>query len=175
MTDDDRFRMWLEENDGKSLESRIERLKFLEAEFGEGRSLLFYGTTPALAFDEARLCYLNGLFISCILVSEAIIEQSYAGMFHMARIDELENKGFSWIVDKAYEGAWIDKTEHDTLLEINTRRNSLTHFRRPDDPRHPVYQALMQGKDVWSMIIDDAKTILRILFQILNRSPFRIG
>ena len=175
MADGDKLRIWLEGNDRESLEARIERLRFLEAEFGEGKSLLFYGTTPGMVFDEARLCYLNGLFISCILVSEAIIEQSYAGVFHMARAEKLEDRSFSWIVNKAYEDDWINKTEHDTLLKINVHRNSIAHFRRPDDPRHPVYQALTQGKDVWEMLRDDAKAILHILFQILNRSPFRIG
>ena len=164
---------WLKEDDKKSFDYRMERLDFLEKEFGKGRSILFFGTTPGMAFDEARLTYLNGLYVSCILITEAIIEQSFAGMFYAAGNNEVAKHGYRKVIEKAYRENWIDDEDYRTLVSINTRRNSLVHFRSPGDNRHPMYQATSEGKDFWDMVQDDAKTILSVLFRMLARSPFR--
>jgi hypothetical protein len=51
---------------------RAGRLAFLLEHFGtEERRMLFHGgVVSAYAFEEMRLCYLHGLFISCVVVPQ---------------------------------------------------------------------------------------------------------
>jgi hypothetical protein len=126
-----------------------------------------------MAFDEARLTYLHGLYISCIVITESIIEQSFAGLFFAAGDDGVAEFGYRLIIDKACSEGWIEPGEYDSLVSINKRRNSLVHFRSPKDKRHPIAMAVSEGKDFWSMAKSDAESILAILFRMLDRSPFR--
>ena len=94
---------WLVTDEEKSRPFRAERLSFLLEHFGtEERGMLFHGGVVSVAaFEEMRLCYLNGLFVSCVVVAQIVIEHTLAHMLSMANRDDLERASFQKLLEEA--------------------------------------------------------------------------
>ena len=93
---------YLKNEDESTRFFRLDRLKFLINSYGQSRHLLFLGgPISAYAFEEARLSFLNGLFIGCVLLSQIVIEHFLAGLFRMGGRDDLEGVGFYKLINEA--------------------------------------------------------------------------
>jgi hypothetical protein len=65
-------------HDRETLDARLERLRHLQTIFPRGYGFLS-GVETALVFDEAKMAYINGLFVATILLSQAHIEHALQG------------------------------------------------------------------------------------------------
>jgi hypothetical protein len=71
---------WLSNENKKRHASRLERLKWLDNEFGNPRDLLFHGDPLSIhLYEEAKWCYVDGHFLSCILLCQATFEHMFGG------------------------------------------------------------------------------------------------
>jgi len=106
---DAEYLQWLMAEDEASREARLERLRWLVETFGEPRHLLFRGGPISYrAFEEARLCFLNGQFIATTLLSQVVLEHMLAGLFHSAGRDDLKGSGFKRLMKEAVKEGIIN-------------------------------------------------------------------
>lgn len=164
---------WLMAEDEASREARLERLRWLVENFGEPRHLLFWGGPISYrAFEEARLCFLNGQFIATTLLCQVILEHMLAALFHSARRDDLEGSGFKRLIDEAVKERFITPEEYDAFDRIRERRNPLVHYRDPMNQENVMYRLIREDKTLEQVFEDDAKMALSVIFNLLSRHPF---
>ena len=176
MCSDAEYLEWLVAEDEASREARLERLRWLVETFGEPRHLLFRGGPISYrAFEEARLCFLNGQFIATTLLSQVVLEHMLAALFHSAERDDLKGSGFKRLVDEAVKERIITSEEHAAFDRIRQRRNPVVHYRDPMNQESIIYRAIREDTTIRQVLEDDAKTALSTIFNLLNRYPFAFG
>lgn len=155
----------LEKYDRKTLDDRIQRLKWVEKVFPKGFSFV---TSPetSYVFDEAKMAFINGEFIATILLVSTFIEHWLGA--------HIESKGFYKEVQKGL-GAIIDcagkkNLVHNNLLKkadhIRQIRNPFVHL-KPFAHKHSLTQ---RAKSVLANPVEimenDAKESLSIMYTI---------
>jgi HEPN domain-containing protein len=170
---DEQLLEWLRIEDEASKPLRLARLRFLVEEFGEPRDLLFHGgPTSWYAYEEARLSFLNGQFIGCVLLSQVAVEHILSGLFWMAQREDVCKKGFKNLIDEALKERFISIEEYQSLDLLRMKRNPYTHFKGPEDNASQLRRMLNEDKDYDSITEEDAKNAIKTVFRLLDREPF---
>jgi hypothetical protein len=129
MTDDEILN-WLESDEAGSRPFRVQRMQLLLRLFGESGHMLFFGgAVPLQSFEEMRLAYLNGLYISCVVISQIVIEHILAGLLNMFDRTDLEGAGFQKLTQAAFADGYISQEEFAGLNQLRQLRNPYTHSR----------------------------------------------
>ena len=139
---DEEIHSMVEDANAREQSEREERLKFLISVQSEGEF-----PAPVLAreyYDEARLCWLYGAFVSTILMSQLAIEELLKNHFRVSKgvkgclRDEktVDDSYLFDLVEEAKEEGLIGKEEADDLDQIRkTYRNPYTHVKDVTSPR----------------------------------------
>ncbi len=115
MTDDE-ILAWLEADEAASRPHRVNRMRLLLRLFGQNQNMLFFGgLVPVQAFEEMRLAYLQGLYVSCVIVSQIVIEHIIAGLLNLFDGTDLEGAGFQKLAEEALANGHISQEESDDL------------------------------------------------------------
>jgi hypothetical protein len=139
---DDELLRWLEEDEARTRPSRVERLRLLVEEYGsEGELRWFPGQVTYWAFNEARLAYLQGLFLACILLCQVCVEHVLGGLFMMAGDDKAARANFGQMLRAAGREGYLSAEEVDLFNRLRRTRNPYAHprpFTPPDQEREEV-------------------------------------
>ncbi len=162
---------YLTQDDEKSKPHRARRLAFLlsiwpwsgERNFVISQMAWYY-------FDEARLAYLNGLFVSTIIMSQLCAEELLRNLYRMSEVDDkIARRGsFRDLINGAAEHGWIDSQLAAMLHRLRLRRNPYAHVKFPTDRKGLIARAVESDKLPNEVIEEDAKEALRVLFQLLD-------
>jgi hypothetical protein len=173
MTDDE-ILAWLEEDEAKSRPYRVERMGLLLDRFGQGGYMQFFGgVVPLYAFEEMRLAYLNGLYISCVVVSQIIVEHLLAGMLEMmANRSDLEGAGFHTLINEGLAAGLISQDEFDGLDQLRRLRNPYTHTKPIMHQSCFIRRAAESGSHPADLFKQDAEVALTVVSGLLSRYPF---
>jgi hypothetical protein len=141
--------------------------------FGQNESMLFFGGVVSVqAFEEMRLAYLNGLYVSCVVVSQIVIEHILAGLFNLSNRSDLEGAGFQKLTKEAIADGYISQREFDDLDRLRRLRNPYTHSRPIMHPRCVMRRAVETGDHPLELFKQDAETALAVVAALLSRRPF---
>jgi hypothetical protein len=165
---------WLSNDDEESRPGRAERLAFLIEHFGtEERGMMFYGGVVAVqAFDEMRLCYLHGLFVSCVVVAQIVIEHTLARMLSLVGRDDLERAQFQKLLEEALAERVISQAEFDSLDELRRLRNPYTHSKPFMHETCINRRSAEAGSEPWNLFKEDAEKAIVAVFGLPSRQPF---
>jgi hypothetical protein len=165
---------WLAADDEKSRPFRAERLAFLLDHFGtEERGMLFHGgVVSATAFEEMRVCYLNGLFVSCVVVAQIVIEHTLAHMLDLAGRSELEGAGFKKLAEESLKERLLSQDEFDAMDELRKLRNPYTHSKPLMHDSCFVRRSKETGSHPLDLFKEDAEKAVIAVFGLLSRQPF---
>ena len=90
----------LEKYDSNSFNDRLERLKFLNKVFPKGYGIMGDQET-VYVFSEVKMAFINGEFISTILLAQAFIERNLQGYYESIGLEKIAQKGLKSIIDHA--------------------------------------------------------------------------
>lgn len=162
---------YLTQHDDKSRPYRARRLAFLlsiwpwsgERNFVVSQMAWYY-------FDEARLAYLNGLFVSTIIMSQLCAEELLRNLYRMSGVDDktATSGSFKDLINGATDHGWIDIQRTAMLHKLRLHRNPYAHVKFPTDRKGLIVRAVEADKLPSEVIEEDAKQALRILFQLLD-------
>lgn len=173
MTSDEELGEWLRKEDEVSRSFRVERLRWLIHRFGEPKDFFLPGGLISFpAFEEARLCYLNGQYIGCVILSQVIVEHILGGMFAMAGRDDLQRAPFHSLLCEALSVGIITADEYEDFDALRTIRNPYSHPRSPSDDHAIGRRMLEENVHVYDLFKEDARTALATVFGLLGRYPF---
>lgn len=165
---------FLEEQDRLSMPFRAERLRYLVKQFGHEKHLLMGGMS-AHYFEEARLSYLNGIYVGCVMLTQAAIEELLRHFFRLKGDDSTADEaGFSDLISKSSKEGFITHQEAIDMDNLRKRRNPYMH---PKGPAHPssLHKRMVIAnftKDDSDLMREDAEEGLEVLFGLLQRYPF---
>jgi hypothetical protein len=175
MTDNE-ILTWLEADEAKSRPYRVQRMRLLLDRFGQSGYMQFFGgVVPVQAFEEMRLAYLNGLYVSCVVVSQIIIEHVLAGLFEMANRADLEGAGFQKLTEEALADGYISQEEFDGLDQLRRLRNPYTHSKPIMHQSCFIRRAAETGNRPGELFKQDAETALAVVSRLLSRYPFSLS
>jgi hypothetical protein len=152
--------------DSLSKQSRLRRARFVENLFGRGYGmLLFGGPFSADALMEAKLCYIYGQFIGCILLSQVFFEQYLGGALGLT---DVAGEGLATLSKNALTLKWITPAEFSALTKLRRLRNRYTHHQRPR-MFWEFAQRVSGRKEYWTVYEEDARLALRTFAGFLLR------
>jgi hypothetical protein len=167
---------WLEADEASSRPFRAGRLRLLIDEYGdEGKIRLFPGgSASAIAFEEARLAYLHGLFLGCIVLCQACVEHMLAGIFRMSGRDDLNRAGFQTLLREAREERLLSGTEFDLFDRLRVLRNPYAHPRAPEHPKSILSRVITTTTPFEDLLAQDAELAIVALLRLCRRAPFAL-
>ncbi len=161
---------WLDREDaicGRDRESRLEWL-------AQMMSTREYATFPGanltkFLFEEARYCFVYGQFIASIMLGAAYIEHTLAALLYAAGRSDLERANATTLLRQAVTLGWIDQADFEGFDNVRSLRNSVSHFRKPLHEETVEYRSLANDEMPYSVLEEDARIILRVVFKLLSR------
>jgi hypothetical protein len=167
------LRDWMKTADARSLEDRLERLKFVRQRHpAENDHLFFGGAIPAQAFQEMQFCYVHGAYISCTLAAQVVLEQLFAAFLEWNGRDDLDGAGFKALSEAALAEGLISQDEFDDSERLRRMRNPYTHSKPLMRESCIVRRSAESGLPPHELFKEDAQKALAIVIKVLSRQPF---
>jgi hypothetical protein len=174
--DDKDFYDYLKNQDELSINDRAKRLKFLVETFGEPK----YLAIPEMTYyylDEARLCYLNGNYVACVLIVQASIEDILRYL-HLFSYDERIRKSakkanFNYLIEKSLEYGLIKQKEAECMHKTRRIRNPYVHTKTHEHPQSLIKRKLESDfkKNTEDLMKEDAEYAIICFFNLIKRYP----
>lgn len=152
-----------------SFDGRLDRSAWLQDQLPTGDFFFVQDaplTTPL--FQEAIMCFINGQFIASIVLGFSVIDRSLA-----ARLDSISvpvPRNANELLGAAKKRGWLSDDEFSKLDAAREYRNPVIHFRNTLDPSRPDIRALPFGKDLYTVLEQDAKHVLCAAIHILDKT-----
>jgi hypothetical protein len=166
------FETSLRQADRYSFHHRLERLRYLESIFPEGMSYMLPPETHFL-FEEARMAYVAGLSVAVVLLTQAFIEHYYQLCLENTSYSKIAERGLAAICDCLKK----HKLEHEIILKrvdsLRLIRNPFTHLKDFSHPHNLSQRAYSLLKNPQTLLEQDAKDSMDVLFAIIRHSKFR--
>ncbi len=164
----------LEQDDARSRHYRSERLQLLIIEYGSERAhQVFVGGLVGLrSFNEARLAYLNGLFLACIVLCQICLEHSLASLLYMEGREEARKMSYSMLLREALKTGHISEEEFRLFDRIRKYRNPYVHFHAPRDEDWLPERAVRSNIPEDELVVQDAEEAIVALLHFFQHAPF---
>jgi hypothetical protein len=124
---------WLLEDDRKSRPFRAARVREAVELFPipQGGLITFDGSETMTALVEARLAYVNGLYLSTVLSTLAVLERHFAGILYAKGLESAKRMNFEDLLKRAKMDDIFNPEEESDLEGLRHLRNAYAHFREP--------------------------------------------
>jgi len=175
---DDELLEWLGRNDALTLGERVERLRFLTSLNEKyGAAWVGFYNQAHEYLEHAARCYLEGLYVPCIVMCQTAVEEQLRGFLRSWMIDDLVAAPMSEVlqdkrVRKAYPRALLRRLE-----ALRGRRNIYIHPPGPLTPdglldsRWLPNRMVNQKKEAEEIYHDDARAALDTVAVFFGIAP----
>ncbi len=133
---DDEIKRMIKNSDNKEFEARFQRLKYLISIHKD-----IYLPYPSLCkeyYEEARLCWYDGVFVASILMTQLAFEELFRSYFRMSygvngelrfykEKNKVDNASFYVLIEEACLCGWINNNERNELHKLRRIRNPYVH------------------------------------------------
>lgn len=170
----------LEKYDKKTFEERLKRLQSLDKIFPKYYSIAGDMQT-IFVFDEAKMTFINGEFISTILLAQAFIEKILQSHYIDMGLNKIASRGLKAIVNHAKRNNIINEYLLIKIEELRKKRNPFVHL-KPLDYEYNLDKRFMTNiinsdkhRDISDVMEQDAKEALSLMYTIFITDLRKIG
>lgn len=150
-------------------EGGLARVKWLHDQVDQnGLYFLQDGQFSRYLLREITSCFINGQFISTIVLGLSFIERTIAGRFNCN--GDNPKKESKELFSAARDKGWLTQREYDLIEGLRKLRNPIVHFRDPLDPDRPEVRAINESKSPHALLEEDAKAFLAAIISLLNKT-----
>jgi hypothetical protein len=121
----------LKKYDSSSFEDRLQRLTFLNNIFPKGYGIIGDQET-VYVFSEAKMAFINGEFISSILLAQAFIERKLQIHYKSFGLEKVAKRGLKSIIDYARKNNLLNSYLIDKIDSLRKKRNPFLHIKPYD-------------------------------------------
>jgi len=157
--------------DKDTFDTRLARLKYLNKIFPKDYSIAGNMQT-VFVFSEAKMTFINGEFISTILLAQAFIEKKLQGHYIGLELNNIASRGLKAIIKHARKNHVLHNYLLDKIDELRKKRNPFSHI-KPFDDEYNLDKRFMKainksGKnmDIADLMEQDAKEALSLMYTI---------
>jgi hypothetical protein len=153
--------------DRESYQSRLERLKYTEDIRPKGHGMV--GSIETIfIFHEAGWAYLNGAFISTILLSQAFVERRLQDYMSSKGLEAEAKKGAQAIINYCRKHHLVNEFLLKKFDRLRQVRNPLVHLKAIDHPLTLGRRIFWEQKQPADILESDAKEALSLMYTILT-------
>ena len=165
---------WLRDDDRRSRAVRAGRLSDVLRLFpiDESGLITFGGIEAMTALTEARLAYLNGLYLCTILAALAVLERHFAGMFYAKGLEAAKRMSLDDVLKRAEKDSLITPEERSEFDKFRLLRNAYAHFREPAHELSGMHRAMREDIPFEDLLRTDAQTALELLARYFSRASY---
>lgn len=157
--------------DKDTFDTRLSRLKYLNKIFPKDYSIAGDIQT-VFVFSEAKMTFINGEFISTILLAQAFIEKKLQGHYIELGLSNIASRGLKTIIKHARNNNILHNYLLNKIDELRKKRNPFTHL-KPFDNEYNLDKRFMKeiknsGKymELADLMEEDAKEALSLMYTI---------
>lgn len=161
----------LEKYDSKSFEDRLTRLEYLNTIFPKGFGIAGDQETVYI-FVEAKMAFINGEFISTILLAQAFIERKLQMHFESLDLGHIAKRGLKSMIDYARKNNILHSYLIERINSLRKKRNPFTHL-KPFDYEFNLNQRMFnefrnsnQFKQPMEILEVDSKEAISLMYTI---------
>lgn len=155
----------LPKNHFKDKDLAIE-LKGIAKFYDIGKSKLKALSDIELKFEEIRTTYLNGDFISCIILCQTYLDSIFKNKFKMAGRNDFDNASFYNILKEAKENNVITEELYRLLNSLRKIRNKYVHLPLADDRKTIEFRQIGENQHYSQILQNDAEKAIKLFFLI---------
>jgi hypothetical protein len=165
---------WLQEDDRKSRPFRAARVREVIELFPipEGGLITFGGSETMTALVEARLAYVNGLYLCTVLSTLTVLERHFAGMLYAKGLESAKRMKFEELLKRAKEAGMFNPEEESDLEQFRHLRNAYAHFREPLHKLSSERRSIKDDLPFEDLLYRDAQTALGLLGRHFGQRPY---
>jgi hypothetical protein len=160
-----RLQSILEKYDRETLQDRVVRLRYVNAFFPKG---YWFGMSVEAAslFSEAKMAFINGEYISTILLSLSFTEH-WLGSYLASRGYPKRSFGsLSSIANTLRKEKSVPEYLLSPLDELRLLRNPFVHLKESDHPQNLERRMFSEQMPPYDILEKDAKEALALMYQI---------
>ena len=161
----DKYERMLAKSDKETFAHRVERLKFVDGIIGDIGMLGSMETV--FIFREAGWAYINGAFISTIMLSQAFIERRLHDLMIEKGFEGEANHGAQSIIKFCRKHQLVTDFLLDKFDRLRQIRNPFVHVKPPDHPFSLDQRMFTEKTQPNDLIESDAKEALSLMYTLL--------
>lgn len=167
----DKYERALRKHDRKTFYERLKRLRFLNTIFPKG-----YQVTTDIEsiyiYDEAKMTYINGEFISSIILAQSYIERTIQKYLGSIGLGKQSRRGIKFMLKHARQHGIINRALLSRIEKLVNRRNPFTHLQDLDHEYSIMNRIQNEKLEPLEMVMADATMAMRLMYSI-DRIDFR--
>jgi hypothetical protein len=161
----DRHERLLARIDKQTFARRVERLKFVESI--TGKTGLMGSLEAVFVFQEAGWSYINGSYISTIMLAQAFIERYLHDVMVERGLDSEANRGAQAIIKYCRKHQLVNEFLLEKFDRLRQIRNPFVHVKPYDHPFTLSQRIFDEKAQPVEIIENDAKEALSLMYTIL--------
>ena len=152
---------YLRQKDEQTMSSRVSRLEYLHKLNPEG--LIFSGQLElVLSYRELQDTYINGHFLSVILLGQSWIEKILHSHLESLGLKSVTKKGFAFMTQYCQDNQLVDDYLTKKMNKFRLIRNPVSHLKSDDYEHDLSKRAFRNQKNPMTQLELDAKEIIEI-------------
>jgi HEPN domain-containing protein len=165
---------WLRKDDRKSRPFRAARVREAIELFPipEEGLITFGGSDTMTALVEARLAYVNGLYLCTVLSALGVLERHIAGVLYAAGLESAKRMSFEDLLKRAKKDGVLKPEEESDFDQFRHLRNAYAHFREPSHKFSSLRRSIKDDLPFEDLLRRDAQTALALLGRYFGQSPY---
>lgn len=160
-----RYEKALARIDKESFDNRVERLKYIDGILGD---IMMVGSIEAFyVFREAGWAYINGEYISTIMLSQSFIEIIFHDFLVDKGFENVANLGAAGIIECCRNNQLVNTFLLDKFDRLRQIRNPFVHHKTFDRP-YTLNQRLIYEQIPPEILLEkDAKEAISLMYTFL--------
>lgn len=154
----------LNKYDRDTFSDRLERLKYLNSIFPKGYGFLS-GMETAYVFDEAKMTFINGEFISTIMLAQAFIEHKLQACLASKGLIKESKNGLKSMTMCLRRKKLVNEFLLNKIDHLRKIRNPFSHL-RPGDESSVSERIFLEKQGPLLIMEKDAKNSIALMYQI---------
>lgn len=165
-----RFQSELENFDRNTLPDRSLRLKWIHKVFPNGYEALMPLETH-FVFVESKMAFINGEFISTILLANAFNEHWLGCYLQRQGYYPESQRGLKSIIQCLTANSLLHEYLISRVDGLREQRNPLAHLHPPDRPDTLHQRMMHQKRDLADILEAGAKNAISIMYEVFVACP----
>ena len=162
-----RSQIELERYDRETMTGRIARLNYVKRVHPAGG----FGMPieSVMVFTEAKMAFVDGLFVSVLLLCSSFIEHVLGSMLEARSYRKEAKAGLAAQIACARKNGVLDEYLLEKADRLREVRNPFVHL-KPFDHEHGIHRRMMRARqDPYDILETDARTALSITYAFATR------